>query len=53
MITDFERVQLLLLSALVGRGMAKSGAELRKAEAIGLEGLTQAQKLLEQAADTG
>lgn len=53
--TDFERVQLLLLSSLVGWQIAESGDQKRKARAIGLEGITQAQELFEidEAADTG
>ena len=46
-LSDFERVSLLLLSTLVAYQIAESGDQKRKARAIGLEGVKQAQELFE------
>jgi len=40
--TDYERVSLMLLSSMVARSISKSGTDIRNAEAMGLEAVTQA-----------
>jgi hypothetical protein len=44
--TDYERVSLMLLSYMVARSISKSGAQIRHAEDLGLEAVTQAAVLI-------
>jgi hypothetical protein len=47
MLTDFERVQTMLLASMVGTLIADSGARKRKAQELGVEAIHQATNLLQ------
>lgn len=46
MLTNYERVQTMLLASLVGTMIADSGERKRKAKAMGIEAITQALNLI-------